>query len=270
MSGRKGDERLRAARRGPLSALAFDILWAAGWVAAAGLTAVLLSWMGMPLVAMIFLAAVIFTSVGRGVRSGVVAAIGAFAAYDYFWVPPVHIVQLRSPYEVMALSMFLGLALTTALSSGGLRDHERRSAVRQRMLLAFARAGGIVVIPKEGAAAGARVTEWVHEIVGTGVYYLDADGSEARAGDAATWWDTVQSSLPRLAAQAAEQPRRTHRSGDLRARALYDCGVVLGTLIWLSPHGAWETRRETDDFVEVVTDLVAAALGRVRRHRTAA
>lgn len=247
-----------------------DILWAAAWVLAASLAAAAMVGVGMPRVSMVFLAAVIFASVGRGVRSGLFAAFAAFAAYDYFWVPPVHVVELRTPFEFVALSMFLTLGVITALASGGLRDRERRSAARQHRLLAFARAGGIVALPPDGKGAGERVTEWVHGMLGTGVYYLDADGTEARAGDAATWWETVQVGLRRLAQEAMLRPGRTLRSADLRARALSDGGELQGVLVWLSPSEAADGRRETDDFVAVIVDLAAAALGRARRIRAAA
>lgn len=269
MFRRKAGGGATAGRRRLASALAIDLALAAGWVATAGLVSTLLAWVGIPRVPMLFLAAVIFTSVGRGVRAGLMAAVGSFLAYDYFWVPPIHVVELRA-YDLMALAIFLALALITALASGGLRDRERRSAARQRMLLAFARAGGMMSLPAEGPAAGQKLTQWVHEIVGAGVYYRDVDGSEARAGEAATWWDTVQTILQQLAERAAAEPGRTLRSSDFRARAVSDRGEVLGALVWLSSQAEPEARRESDDFVAVVADLAAAALGQARGLRSAA
>jgi hypothetical protein len=138
------------------------------------------------------------------------------------------------------------------------------------MLLAFARAGGVLVLPSDPALAGERIAGWIHEVVGTGVYYRSAVGPEARAGAATTWWDTVQTSLQHLAEQASLSPGRTHRSGDLRARALSDRGEVMGAVVWLSPAGPAESRRESEDFASAMIDVAAAALGRARSLRPAA
>lgn len=263
-----GDNREKARPR--YVRLLIDVATALAWVAAALSAAVLLSGVGMPRVSMIFLSAVVFASVTRGARAGVLAAVVAFAAFDYFWVPPIHQVELRTPYEVMTLAIFLGLGVVTALSSGGLRDGQRRSAARERMLLAFAQAHALLAMPAEAAAAGAKIAEWSYEIARTGTLYVDADGTEARAGAAETWWDNVLSSLRTLAERACLEPGRTHRSGDFRARALCDSGEVQGALVWLAPDLTRGARRDIDDYIAAVVDLAAVALRAARRFPRAA
>ena len=85
-------------------------------------------------VALVYLLAVVVSSVAIGTRSGLGVAALAFLAYNFFFIPPIYTLTIADPSELFALIVFLVVAVLTGSLAGRLRDvanaaHRRASAL---------------------------------------------------------------------------------------------------------------------------------------------
>lgn len=78
----------------------------------------------LPNVSLIFITAVLFCAVVYGTWSAVVAAVLSFLAYNFFFIAPVHTFTIASPHELLALFMFLLVAIFTGGLAGRVREQK--------------------------------------------------------------------------------------------------------------------------------------------------
>lgn len=93
-------------------------------------------------IAMFYLAAVVVSAVVGGRGPAVVAASLAFLAYNFFFIEPRWTFTAAHPDELIALLMFVGVALATGSLAGRLREHAataRRQVLATRALFEFSR-----------------------------------------------------------------------------------------------------------------------------------
>jgi two-component system sensor histidine kinase KdpD len=88
-------------------------------------------WLNLPSLSMIFLLAVLLCAVNFGVTSAVIAAFLSFLAYNFFFIEPVHTFTVASPHELLALTIFLAVAIVTGGLAGRIR--ERSDAAQRRI-----------------------------------------------------------------------------------------------------------------------------------------
>lgn len=88
-------------------------------------------WLNVTSVSMIFLLAVLLCAVNFGVWSAVLAALLSFFAYNFFFIEPVHTFTVASPHELLALAIFLVVAIVTGGLAGRIR--ERSDAAQRRI-----------------------------------------------------------------------------------------------------------------------------------------
>jgi two-component system sensor histidine kinase KdpD len=81
---------------------------------------------------MIFLAAVLFCAVTSGTASAVLAAALSFLAYNFFFIEPLYSFTVAEPYELLALIIFLAVAVVTATLAGRVKSQIRIAADRTR------------------------------------------------------------------------------------------------------------------------------------------
>ncbi|MEI2735784.1 MAG: sensor histidine kinase KdpD [Rhodoblastus sp.] len=86
----------------------------------------------LPNISLIFLAAVLGCAVTFGVGSAIAAALLSFFAYNYFFIAPLYTFTIAEPHELLALLVFLLVAVLTGSLAGRVR--EEASAARQRAL----------------------------------------------------------------------------------------------------------------------------------------
>ncbi len=90
-----------------------------------------LHWLNRPSLSMIFLLAVLLCAVNFGMRSAVLAAFLSFLAYNFFFIEPLHTFTVASPHELLALVIFLVVAIVTGGLAGRIR--ERSDAAQRRV-----------------------------------------------------------------------------------------------------------------------------------------
>ncbi len=96
---------------------------------AVGVGEVLTALLKLPNLSMIFLTAVLFSAVLSGTRAAVIASFASFAAYNFFFIPPLYTFTVAQPQELFALLIFLAVAVLTGSLTGRVRD-QRESVVK--------------------------------------------------------------------------------------------------------------------------------------------
>lgn len=109
---------------------------------AVGLGIFALHWLPPPALSMFFLAAVLLCANRFGTGSAIVAALLSFLAYNFFFIAPIHTLTIASPHELLALTVFLLVAVITGSLSGRVReqsDAAGRRIFQTQMLFDFSR-----------------------------------------------------------------------------------------------------------------------------------
>ena len=88
----------------------------------------------LPNLSMIFLAAVLFCAITYGTWSGVIAAVLSFLAYNFFFIEPTYSFTIASPHELLALFIFLLVAILTGGLAGRVREQSDAAISRVRQI----------------------------------------------------------------------------------------------------------------------------------------
>jgi two-component system sensor histidine kinase KdpD len=224
---------------------------------------------------MIFLTAVLFSAVRFGTRAAVLASLASFAAYNFFFIPPIYTFTVAQPEELFALLIFLAVAVLTGSLTGRIRDQREMvvgNAELTKSLYDYSRklSGALRADDVLWAAAA-----HLHETFGGRIVLLVSEGDElqiraawppdahldAAALGAAHWaqqkkepagWGT--GTLPRIAYQF--RPLLAARG------AIAVCGF--------EPHSADEPiTAEEERALTAILDLTAIALDRALLAREA-
>lgn len=99
-------------------------------VAAALLADLLQAFLSLPNLSMVFLFGVLVCAVLWGLRASVMASLLSVLLYDFFFVPPIHTFTINRPEDVLALIVFLVVAVLTSNLTGRIRD--QAEAARRR------------------------------------------------------------------------------------------------------------------------------------------
>jgi two-component system sensor histidine kinase KdpD len=171
---------MRAARR-----LA-PYLYAVGGVAliTAGI-GVVQSRTNVPNRSMVYLLLVLWLGARYGSLPATIAGIGAFVAYDFFFVPPVGSFVVSAPHELVGLILLLATALVTGqLASSLRRESERNAELAEEARALYELAITALRLP-DAQAAIALVSEKARSLPGVKLFTLVAieNGKARVAGD---------------------------------------------------------------------------------------
>ena len=83
---------------------------------------------------MVFLMAVLFTAMNFGVWAAIFASLLSFGVYNFFFIPPLYTFTIAEPYELLALVIFLVVAVVSSAMAGRVREQARISASRMRAM----------------------------------------------------------------------------------------------------------------------------------------
>jgi K+-sensing histidine kinase KdpD len=124
-SGRRAGSsvRLSAGRR------VVPYFWSAIAVAVATLAGLgMTALVALPNVSMVFLLAVVFAAALFGIWPALAASGLSFLAYDFFFIEPFYTLSVAQPEEVLALFIFLAIAMLTSALAGRAKDAAARAA----------------------------------------------------------------------------------------------------------------------------------------------
>jgi two-component system, OmpR family, sensor histidine kinase KdpD len=110
-------------------------LYATLAVAAALAVSEILTWLTpIPNLSMVFLLAVLVTAVSFGIWPAIFASGLSFLAYNFFFIPPLYTFTVAEPYELLALVIFLVVAVVSSALAGRIREQARIAANRMRAM----------------------------------------------------------------------------------------------------------------------------------------
>ena len=82
----------------------------------------------IPNLSMVFLLAVLLVAVSFGIWPAIFASVLSFLAYNFFFIQPLYTFTIAEPYELLALVIFLVVAVITSALAGRVRDQAEISA----------------------------------------------------------------------------------------------------------------------------------------------
>jgi two-component system sensor histidine kinase KdpD len=88
----------------------------------------------IPNLSMVFLLAVLATAMSFGVWPAIFASVLSFLAYNYFFIPPLYNFTIAEPYELLALVIFLVVAVASSAMAGRVREQARIAVNRMRAM----------------------------------------------------------------------------------------------------------------------------------------
>ena len=177
----------------------------------------------IPNLSMLFLVAVLLIAVNFGIWPAIYASGLSFLVYNFFFIPPLYTFTIAEPYELLALVIFLIVAVITSALAGRVREQATISAGRMRAMRRLyeftRRLSGLASFDAvaEGAASE------IHASLGRAVVVLlEQDGDLTLT---AAWPpEDALDAAPMTAARWAFQPCR---AGRRRHRHAADHAVVL-------------------------------------------
>jgi len=86
----------------------------------------------LPNLSMVFMLAVLFTAINFGIWPAIFASILSFAFHNFFFISPLYTFTIAEPYELLALVIFLVVAVVSSAMAGRVREQARVAADRMR------------------------------------------------------------------------------------------------------------------------------------------
>ena len=88
----------------------------------------------IPNLSMVFLLAVLVTAMSFGIWPAIFASVLSFFVYNFFFIPPLYTFTIAEPYELLALVIFLVVAVVSSAMAGRVREQARIAANRMRAM----------------------------------------------------------------------------------------------------------------------------------------
>ena len=154
-------------------------LYAVGAVAAAlAIGEVLTTLTPIPNLSMVFLLAVLVTAMSFGMWPAIFASVLSFLVYNFFFIPPLYTFTIAEPYELLALVIFLVVAVISSALAGRVREQARvatnRTRAMRRLYEFTRRLSGLATL--DGVAEGA--ASEIHASLGRPVVVLLAQDDD--------------------------------------------------------------------------------------------
>ena len=102
--------------------------------AALGVGEVLTRFTPIPNLSMVFMLAVLFSAMNFGMWPAIYASLLSSAVYNFFFIQPLYTFTVAEPYELLALIIFLVIAVASSAMAGRVREQARISASRMRAM----------------------------------------------------------------------------------------------------------------------------------------
>ncbi len=235
-------------------------------VAVTGICEGLIRYVTQEALGMVFLAAVVFAASIWGLRVAVFAATLSFMAWNFFFIPPLYRLTVYEPRDIVAIVLFLGVAIATGALASRLRNAARTAEGRiegLRRIGAFSRALGepaterelLDVIAREAAqiAGAGLVLSLQGEDLNIRASEPKMDTMDAAGWAAARWCYAHQAPTGKGTATLPSSPWRFLPMGTTRGQV-----GVLGT----RPAGDLDPARL--QALHALADQAAQAIERVR------
>lgn len=217
----------------------------------------------MTRLSMLFLGAVVLTAVTVGTLPALVAAVLAFAVYNFHLVEPRFTFSFAGADDALTLFVFLAVALLTGGLAGRVREDAIRNRSRADMMTTLFHASRTLSGTGEEPVLRARLAEILAGCVdGEAWVTSPAEGLGGMSGA------EPDERLLRVAGLLTERRSplgaETASSGAWRARRLRVDGEELGVAVWRVGETSPRELGQIDRLADIVVDLGASAVARAR------
>jgi two-component system, OmpR family, sensor histidine kinase KdpD len=236
---------------GPLAQIGGTVLLV---VLALALSAALFSLFGTTRLSMVFLGSVLLAALAFGARAGMFGALLAFTCYNFTLTEPRFSFEFAGPEDVLTLTLFLAVALTTGGLAGRVRESQRAERERADQLAALLEASQAQTATDEPDRILADLQQRLATVT-RGPAVVSIPGARRPAELDAEAWGGLD--------EGWSDAGTTRRSGLWRARRLGSNPDA--------PVAAWRSadppEPRTEALCDVLVDLAAVSLERARLGR---
>ena len=95
--------------------------------------------------ALLYLLVILLVASAAGTGPALLAAVLAFLAWNFFFLPPYHTLEIRDPKDWLALVAFLVVGIIVGALAGRMREREARARAREQETAALNRLSAAVV-----------------------------------------------------------------------------------------------------------------------------
>lgn len=208
---------------------------------------------GTTRLSMVFLGGVLLAALAFGARAGLLGAVLAFACYNFTLTEPRFSLEFAGPEDILTLTLFLLVALTTGGLAGRVRESQRAERERADQLSALLDASQAQTATDDPDRILADLQHRLAAVTrGVAIVSLPGLASQATAGSSEPDWSGLMGSQ--------RSQGGTWRRGDWRARSLGD-GPASPVAAWRMPG---DDSDGIDELCEVLVDLAAVSLERAQ------
>src|SRR5215216_3925479 len=137
--------------------------------AVAGLTGIMFALraqLGVLNVLLLYLLLTFFVALSGGLWPAVVSAVLGFLAFDFFFIPPFHTLDVAAPDHVLALFVYLGVAVVTAHLVSGMRARTEQALRESHRMTLLAELNAALIGDVTLDAILARIAERIVSVYG--------------------------------------------------------------------------------------------------------
>src|SRR5215210_6914415 len=122
--------------------------------------------LGVLNVLLLYLLLTFFLALSAGLWSAVLSAILGFLAFDFFFIPPFHTLDVAAPDHVLALFVYLGVAVVTVHLVSGMRDRTEQALRESHRMALLAELNAALIGDVTLEAILARIAERIVTVYG--------------------------------------------------------------------------------------------------------
>jgi two-component system sensor histidine kinase KdpD len=168
--------------------------------------------------ALLYLLIILLVASVAGTGPGLVAAVLAFFAWNFFFLPPYHTLEVHDPKDWLSLVAFLVVGVIVGVQAGRMREREARALAREQETAALNRLSAAVVSQTSTAEMAASCLKEVVEVLGAASATLFVrDGDELEAYCQAPAGDSADTAVTERARQAVRQSEAAEARGHSEA-----------------------------------------------------
>lgn len=140
--------------------------------------------------ALLYLLVILLVASFSGTGPAVLAAVLAFFAWNFFFLPPYHTLQIRDPKDWLSLVAFLVVGVSVGALAGRMREREARALAREHETAALNRLSAAAISETTAERVAQSGLDEVVDVLGapSAILFLAVDGDlrlycQAPAGD---------------------------------------------------------------------------------------
>ena len=153
---------------------------------------------------LLYLLLTFFLALSGGLWPAVLSAVLGFLAFDFFFIPPFHTFDVAAPDHVLALFVYLGVAVVTAHLVSGMRERTEQALRESRRMALLAELNAALIGDVTLDAILARIAERIVTVYGAQGCRVLVRGEDEELRTAAFFPESIGPNVDRTGLSLAE------------------------------------------------------------------